>query len=380
MIDGAKPRKCVFLHCPELDEGGYPEVSPFSTKRAGMARKTAMSMGLLSGADVLEDEPVRLTRDELETFHASRYLDAVKAAEDGELTPEAFLMGLGTPDCPVFKGMYDYVSLAAGGTLTGARLILSGEARITFNPSGGFHHAGPDKASGFCYMNDVVIAIMELAAAGKRVLFLDIDAHHGDGVQDAFYERNDVMTVSLHESGKTLFPGTGSEGDIGAGPGKGFTVNVPLPAGTRDDLYRDAFEKTALPLMGAYEPDIVVVEIGMDGLSGDPLAHLQLTNNVHADILESLLAFGRPILATGGGGYDVDNTVRGWALAWSVLSGGEDHGAIGMGGVMLENTDWFGGLRDRTLSQDYPGREAAEAEVAQVVERLKATVFAVHGL
>lgn len=381
MSDGRNIRKCVFLHCPELDEGGYPEASPFNTRRAGMVRKTAMSMGLLSGRDILEHPPERLTRAELETFHVPSYLDAIRAAEEGGLTPEAFLMGLGTPDCPVFKGMYDYVSLAAGGTLTGARLILSNDARIAFNPSGGFHHSAPARASGFCYMNDVVIAILELAAAGKRVLYLDIDAHHGDGVQDALYDRSDVMTISLHESGKTLFPGTGSEGDIGTGPGEGFSVNVPLPAGTRDELYWNAFEAVALPLMEAYGPDIVVVEIGMDGLSGDPLAHLQLTNNVHADILESLLAFGRPILATGGGGYDVDDTVRGWTLAWSVLSGGEmDHAGIGVGGVMLENIEWSGGLRDRALAQDYPERAAAEAEVAAVIERIRERVFPIHGI
>lgn len=381
MGDGGIIRKCVFLHCPELDEGGYPQISPFSTKRAGMARRTAFSMGLLSGRDVVERPPEALSRAELETFHEPHYLDAIRAAEEGDLTPESFLMGLGTRDCPVFGGMYDYVSLAAGGTLTAARLILSGEARIAFNPSGGFHHAGAARASGFCYMNDVVIAIMETAAAGKKVLFLDIDAHHGDGVQDAFYERADVMTISLHESGRTLFPGTGSEGDIGAGAGEGFTVNVPVPAGTHDELYWNTFETVALPLMEAYGPDVVVVEIGMDGLSGDPLAHLRLTNNVHADVLESLLAFGRPILATGGGGYDVDDTVRGWTLAWSVLSGQEmDHAGIGVGGVMLENIEWSGGLRDRALAADYPGRAGLEEEVARVVDWIRENVFPRHGL
>ena len=150
---------------------------------------------------------------------------------------------------PIFKDMYDYSAFACGATLTGAKLILSGKVDIAFNPSGGLHHCGPEQAAGFCYMNDVALACTVLAEAKKRVLYLDVDVHYGDGVANAFYDRNDVMTISFHENGRTLFPGTGFEDEIGAGPGKGYCVNVPLPVGTYDHAYMMAFKAIALPLI-----------------------------------------------------------------------------------------------------------------------------------
>jgi len=322
------------------------------------------------------------------TFDLNRNIDI--AAQDvrdrvatvvGELPPEAFAMGFGTPDCPVFRGMYDYAACAVGASMTGARLILSGEATIAFNPSGGYHHAHAARAAGFCYLNDLVLAALTLTAAGRRVLFLDLDVHHCDGVQAAFYERPDVMTISLHENGHTLFPGTGFEFEIGAGEGTGYTVNIPLPVGTYDDAYFRAFHEVAWPLIRAYAPDVIITELGMDGLAGDPLAHLHLTNNVYADIVERLLSLGKPILATGGGGYNVENTVRGWTLLWSVLCGEQSHDwSMGMGGVMLENTDWFGGLRDRMLLSDAGRRDEVDREISATVARLKAAVFPLHGL
>ena len=375
--------QAIFIHSPALDQGGYPDHCPFNSRRAGQTRQRALSMGLLQGSDRREAAPVALTREELEWFHAPAYLDALRRAQDGQHDLSALGMGLGTPDCPIFPGLYDFACLAAGGTVTGARLILSGEAHVAFNPSGGFHHAGRATAAGFCYVNDIVLAAEALARAGKRVLFLDIDVHHSDGVQDAFYARGDVMTISLHENGRTLFPGTGWETETGAGAGEGCTVNLPLPVGTYDAIYEWAFTEAALPLMKAYDPDVIMVELGMDALAGDPLAHLNLTNNVHADLLDRVLRLGKPVLATGGGGYNVENTVRGWTLCWSVLCG--DHAAqqdmmLGMGGVMLENTDWLGGLRDRALLSHAGRRAEIDAEVQRVVGYIKTHVFPRHGL
>ena len=376
-----KERNNVFLYSPELDKIGYPIDCPFNTSRAGKTRKTVLSMGLLSGKGKKEIVPSPATRIELEKFHSPIYLDAIKSAESGNLTPEAFVMGLGTPDCPIFQSMYEYSSLACGASLTGARLILSGEADVAFNPSGGFHHAGPENASGFCYINDVVLAAMELADEGKRVLILDLDVHHCDGVQNAFYNRSDIMTMSLHESGKTLFPGTGFETEIGAGKGTGYSVNFPLPAGTYDDAYKEAFNRAVKPLIIKYNPDFIIIELGMDALSGDPLAHLNLTNNTYADILNDMLNLEKPILATGGGGYNVENTARGWALAWSVLCGEEDYDlSLGLGGVMLENIEWPGGLRDRTLVPDTNQSHRVGKEIKRIIKKIKSTVFPIHGI
>ncbi|MBN2302288.1 MAG: acetoin utilization protein AcuC [Lentisphaerae bacterium] len=375
-------RKKYFLHCPDLDRGGYPPDCPFNTHRAGLTRKKLVSIGALTGSDIEERAPVPAVRQELELFHTARYLNIIREAENGNLTVESLEAGLGTPDCPVFKGMYDFVALACGASITGARLILAGEAFMAFNPSGGFHHAEPEKAGGFCYMNDVVLAAIILTQSHKRVAFIDLDVHHCDGVQKAFYDRNDVITISLHENGKTLFPGTGWESETGHGAGEGYNVNIPLPVGTYDGAYKYAFQNAAFPLLKAYDPDVVILELGMDGLAGDPLAHLNLTNNVHADIISMIMSIGKPILMTGGGGYNVPNTVRGWALAWRVLCGEEGGGelGLGMGGVMLETTEWTGGLRDRILISDAGTRMAIDREVKRVVGRIKATLFPYHGL
>ncbi|MHC4483033.1 MAG: arginase family protein, partial [Planctomycetota bacterium] len=314
--------------------------------------------------------------------HTARYLHALKSAAQGRWNAEALNMGIGTSDCPVFKGLYDYAVLATGATLTAAELILSGSAEVGFNPSGGFHHAGPERASGFCYINDVALACIVLAEAGKRVLYLDVDVHHGDGVAYGFYDRRDVMTISLHETPAALFPGTGFEDEIGTGDGKGYCVNVPLPIGTYDEMYMKAFQAIVLPLIGAYNPDVIVFELGADALAGDPLAHLCLTNNVYAEIIKHLLSFNKPILATGGGGYNVENTARAWALAWSVLCGetNEYDMNLGVGGVMLESTDWQGGLRDREFVVRSQQREMVLPGIETAIEKVKANVFGLHGL
>jgi acetoin utilization protein AcuC len=345
-------------------------------------RKILNSMDLLSGDNRREVAPVPAERLVLKKFHSARYLHALKTAAKGLWDIEALDMGIGTLDCPVFSGMYEYAVLATGGTLTATKLILSGSAEVAFNPSGGFHHAGPEKASGFCYINDVALACTILAEEGKRVLYLDVDVHHGDGVAYGFYDRSDVMTISFHESPGTLFPGTGREDEIGSGQGKGYCVNVPLPAGTYDEMYMKAFESIALPLITAYNPDVIVFELGADALAGDPLAHLCLTNNVYADVIEHLLSFNKPIVATGGGGYNVSNTVRAWALAWTILTGtgsGSDMDHA-VGGVMLESTDWQGGLRDRAFAVSQTQREMVVPVVEATIEAVKAKIFPIHKL
>lgn len=375
-------RRAVFVHSPELEAYSYPPDCPFNISRAGKARKIVNTMGLLSGAGHREVAPVAADRRTVKKFHEARYLHALQTAAQGKWDHEALHMGIGMPDCPIFAGMYKYAMLATGGTLTGARLILDGEADVVFNPSGGYHHAMPGRAAGFCYINDVALACAVLAEAGKRVLYLDVDVHCGDGVAYGFYHRSDVMTISLHQNPRTLFPGTGFEDEIGEGEGRGYCVHVPLPIGTFDEAYLSAFAEVVLPLAGAYDPDVFVFELGADALAGDPLANLCLTNNTYVEVIEMLLGFHKPILMTGGGGYNVENTARAWALGWSVLCG-EDPGHevnIGLGGVMLESTDWQGGLRDRVLAVTEQQRASVEPTLNAVVSRIKETVFPIHGL
>jgi len=375
-------RRAAFIHSEKIERYSYPADCPFRPERAGGVRKTLYSMGLLSGAGISEIAPAPADRRAVKKFHSARYLHAIKNAAAGRWDVEALHMGIGTEDCPIFTDMHDYAMLATGGTLLGAEMILSGEVDVAFNPSGGYHHAFPEKAAGFCYINDNAIACMMLAAAGRKVLYLDVDVHHGDGLAYGFYGRSDIMTISLHQNPKTLFPGTGFEEEIGEGEGKGYCVNLPLPVGTYDRAYMTAFDAVAPPLITAFNPDVIVVELGADTLAGDPLAHLQLTNNAYVDIINRLLVFEKPILATGGGGYNVENTVRAWSLAWTVLAGLDDHHDYGaaIGGVMMESTDWQGGLRDRELPVTDQQRQAVQPALEHSIDIVKAKIFPFHGL
>lgn len=375
-------QKPIFIYSQELEKYGYPQDSMFDTRRAGKTRALVNSLGLLGDDRGREVAPVNADIADMQKFHSKKYLQILQQAVQGKSLDTALNMGIGTPDCPVFEHMFEYASWACGASLTGADLILSGETNIAFNPSGGFHHAKAERASGFCYINDLVLVCIRFIEKGRRVLYLDIDAHHGDGVQEAFYSSNEVMVISLHESGKTLFPYTGFENEIGEGAGKGYNVNIPLPIGICDDVYLKAFVEIVIPLIKAYDPDLFVLQLGMDALAGDALAHLELTNNVHAEVIDRILSFSKPILATGGGGYHVNNTIRGWALAWAVLSG-QDHkndAYIGLGGIMLQSTEWEGGLRDRALPQDEAHCRSVRATIHKTLQTLTQTVLPYHGI
>ena len=374
-------RKLAFLYSPEIEGLSYPPDCPFKTQRASLTRQRLKSFGLLGGDGCVEVAPRKASLAELEKFHTARYLQELQRVAGGDLTVEGFHMGLGGLDTPVFKDMFECGAWACGAGLVAADLLLEGRADIAFNLLGGFHHAMAERAAGFCFLNDVVLACMKLAEAGKRVLYLDVDAHHGDGVQSAFYQRKDVMTISMHETGRTLFPWGGFENEIGEGPGRGYNVNVPLPPETYDEAFLMAFDSVAVPLVEFFQPEVIVLDLGMDALAGDPLTHLRLTNNAVVEVLERLLRFNRPMLVAGGGGYHVENTVRGWALAWQTCCGeNNDTDFIGMGGVMLASTEWAGGLRDRTLAVTIEQRRAVESELQATIKNINRQVFRLHGI
>jgi acetoin utilization protein AcuC len=375
-------RRLAFLYSPEVEALTYPPDCPFKAQRAGLVRLRLKSLGLLGDENRFEFEPRRASLAELKQFHTAHYLEEMQRAVDGDLTVDGLHMGFGGPDTPVFKDMFECGAWACGAGLTGAELLLHGKADVAFNLLGGFHHAFSERAAGFCYLSDVALACLKLADAGKRVLYLDVDAHHGDGMQAAFYRRKDVMTISLHESGKTLFPWGGFEDEIGEGAGYGFNVNVPLPAETYDEAFLTAFDSVAMPLANAFAPDVLVLELGLDILAGDPLTHLRMTNNVVVEIVERVMKLNCPILVAGGGGYHVENTVRGWALAWRTFCGENDDCdfALGMGGVMLASTEWAGGLRDRVLPVSAAQRAAVEPELQTTIENVINNVFPLHGL
>uniref|UniRef100_A0A6U6BFC6 histone deacetylase n=1 Tax=Guillardia theta TaxID=55529 RepID=A0A6U6BFC6_GUITH len=215
-------------------------------------------------------------------------------------------------DCPVFDGLYDFCQLSAGGSIGGAVKLNMQKADIAVNWAGGLHHAKKCEASGFCYVNDIVLAILELLKVHQRVLYVDIDIHHGDGVEEAFYTTDRVMTVSFHKYGE-YFPGTGDSKDIGAKGGKYYSVNFPLRDGIDDETYKSIFEPVMRKVMEQYQPGAVFLQCGADSLVGDRLGTFNLSIKGHGRCVEFMKSFGKPLLVVGGGGYTIRNVARCWA-------------------------------------------------------------------
>eukprot|EP00160_Parvularia_atlantis_P011115 Unigene2164_Nuclearia_a/m.6713 Unigene2164_Nuclearia_a/g.6713 ORF Unigene2164_Nuclearia_a/g.6713 Unigene2164_Nuclearia_a/m.6713 type:complete len:401 (-) Unigene2164_Nuclearia_a:17-1219(-) len=214
-------------------------------------------------------------------------------------------------DCPVFDGLYEFCQISAGGSIASASKLNKGMTDIAVNWAGGLHHAKKNEASGFCYVNDIVLAILELLKFHGRVLYIDIDIHHGDGVEEAFYSTDRVMTVSFHKYGE-YFPGTGDVRDIGFGKGRNYSINFPLKDGMDDASYRNIFRPIIGRVMEWYRPGAIVLQCGADSLSGDRLGCFNLSMDGHADCVEYMKSFGVPLMLVGGGGYTIRNVARCW--------------------------------------------------------------------
>ena len=313
--------RTALIFSPLFESYSYGADHPFKLQRYHVARELLDAYGLLKlpGMEIRDCRPV--DDDLVLTFHDQAYIDRLKEFSASSEARADFRFGLGDADCPVFQGLYDCAALGAGATFEAARLVEEEGFQTAFNLAGGWHHAHRAKASGFSYLNDAVLAINWLVARGRRVVYLDIDAHHGDGVQEAFYDSDRVLTISLHGSGIYFFPGTGFEDEIGEGRGKGYSVNVPLLAHTDDALYMKAFDEVAYPLIAAYNPDIIVTQIGADTFRTDPLTRLEITTHSYSYIMRKLKALKIPWVALGGGGYDLLNTSRAWTIAWAEMNG-----------------------------------------------------------
>ena len=319
-----RPR-AAFISAPALWRNGFGGKHPLKPERLARTVELLEAYGAFDAANVSRISPPLATDEELQLFHTPGYIDAVRIlSAGGTLSTPARKFGLGVGDNPIFRGMDEISRLKVGGGLTGARLLLEGTCTVAFNFSGGLHHARPGQASGFCIFNDVAVAIHWLLTQGQRVAYVDIDAHHGDGVQAAFDDTSSVLTISLHQDGRTLFPGTGFVDEIGYGRGEGYSVNVPLPPGTDDETYLWAFRELVPPLVRRFAPDVLVTQLGVDTHYLDPLTHLELTTTGHIALFRELTALtpGR-WLACGGGGYNLDVVPRSWTLAFGVMSGQE---------------------------------------------------------
>jgi acetoin utilization protein AcuC len=321
----------AFVWDPDFSAYRFGPDHPFNPRRLELAVSLMEAMGLLEGAGVTVVPPRTATDEELLRVHDPAFVEAVKRlGERGRDDGEGWRWGLGTDDNPVFSGMHAAAARVVGGTMVAAELVMSGRARRAFNIAGGLHHAHRDRASGFCIYNDLAAAIAWMREThGARVLYVDYDAHHGDGVQGIFYDDPEVCTLSIHESGKYLFPGTGHVGELGEGPGYGYSLNLPMEAFTEDEAWLAAYAELLPEVVEAFRPDVIVLQNGCDAHVLDPLTHLRGTTRLYSETVRltcevaDRLCGGR-VVATGGGGYAIWTVVpRAWTLVWAGLIGAE---------------------------------------------------------
>lgn len=313
-------RRVALLASPEVWARGHGPAHPLKPERLERTYRLLEEVGALEAPNVTVIPPRQATKEELTLFHTREYVRAVRALSEGDPTVPARRFNFGPGDNPVFSGMYDSEGLKVGSALQAARMLHAGELDVAFSYSGGLHHGGPDFASGFCVFNDAAVAIHWLLGHGRRVAYVDVDVHHGDGVQNAFYEDPRALTISIHQDGRTLFPGTGFIGETGAGPGEGFNLNLPLPPRTGDETYLWAFRQVVPPMVERFQPDVLVTQMGVDTHFEDPLASLALTTNGHAQIFAALEELSPIWLALGGGGYNLDVVPRSWSLAFGRMA------------------------------------------------------------
>lgn len=356
--------------------------------RVKLARELIRAYGLLDGtAEELEPRPA--PDPSIRRVHTDDYLAAVKRLS-ADPRGDSYAHGLGTPDNPVFGGMYEAAALQVGGTILACEEVVSGRRIRAFNLGGGFHHAMPNRASGFCILNDLAIAITSLLEDHglQRVLYVDVDAHHADGVQAVFYRDPRVMTISLHEDGRYLFPGTGFPDEIGDGEGRGFAVNVPLPPYTRDVSYLYAFREVVPPLARAFRPEMIVSQLGADAHHLDPLTHLLLTTQAYEAIARILDGLSRELcegrwVATGGGGYDVTAVPRVWTVLFASMAGANVGDALPVEWLRACN-ELVGSVPAEKALRDSRRAGEEEAHVPRTVKRtideLRSRVFPLHGL
>ena len=310
--------RIVYFYDEDVGNFFYASNHPMKPHRIRMTHNLILAYDLYKKMRVLR--PMRASATDMTRFHTNEYVEFLQAAtpektQNQQGLSDKFNIG---EDSPVFEGLYEFCQISAGGSISAARELNSGKADIAINWAGGLHHAKKAGASGFCYVADCVLGILELLKRYDRVMYIDIDIHHGDGVEEAFITTDRVLTVSFHKYGD-FFPGTGHVDDIGIGRGKHYAVNVPLKDGMDDESYKRLFQPIIRRLIEWYRPQAILLQCGSDSLTGDRLGTFNLTIKGHAECVKYVKSFGIPMLVAGGGGYTVRNVARCWAYETAVL-------------------------------------------------------------
>lgn len=377
--------RVLLVYSPEVLGYDHGPEHPLKPLRVFLTRELIAAYGLLERENV-EEVPGRVAEDaEIALVHSERFIDATRRAGSGE-PGDWWRYGYGPGDNPIFPNMHDAAAAVVGAGLVAAEEVWSNRAEHAFNPAGGLHHAMPERASGFCVYDDPAVAIAWLLARGaERVAYVDVDVHHGDGPQAIFFGDPRILTISIHESGEYLFPGTGFVHERGSGEAEGTKVNVPLPPLTSDEGWLAAFREVVPPLVRGWKPDVLVTQLGCDTHHTDPLAHLRLTTRAYreaAGVLHELAhqaAHGR-WLATGGGGYQWAKVVpRAWTIYFAEMAGVELPDRLPEPWIELAEEKARAAVPS-TLSEEPAPDVRGDAPVPSVVQEVKRAIFPRHGL
>ncbi|XP_069892352.1 histone deacetylase 3 isoform X1 [Dipodomys merriami] len=317
----------AYFYDPDVGNFHYGAGHPMKPHRLALTHSLVLHYGLYkkmivspaASAEVFK--PYQASQHDMCRFHSEDYIDFLQRVSPTNMqgftkSLNAFNVG---DDCPVFPGLFEFCSRYTGASLQGATQLNNKICDIAINWAGGLHHAKKFEASGFCYVNDIVIGILELLKYHPRVLYIDIDIHHGDGVQEAFYLTDRVMTVSFHKYGNYFFPGTGDMYEVGAESGRYYCLNVPLRDGIDDQSYKHLFQPVINQVVDFYQPTCIVLQCGADSLGCDRLGCFNLSIRGHGECVEYVKSFNIPLLVLGGGGYTVRNVARCWTYETSLL-------------------------------------------------------------
>ncbi|CAH2094028.1 unnamed protein product [Euphydryas editha] len=311
--------RVAYFYNADVGNFHYGPGHPMKPHRLSVTHSLVLNYGLHKKMQIYR--PYRANAHDMCRFHSEDYIEFLQNVTPQNIqtySKDLLHYNVGD-DCPVFEGLFDFCSMYTGASLEGAMKLNNNACDIAINWSGGLHHAKKFEPSGFCYVNDIVIAILELLKYHPRVLYIDIDVHHGDGVQEAFYLTDRVMTVSFHKYGNYFFPGTGDMYEIGAESGRYFSVNVPLKEGIDDQSYVQVFKPVISNVMEFYRPTAIVLQCGADSLAGDRLGCFSLSTRGHGECVKFVKNLNVPTLVVGGGGYTLRNVARCWTYETSLL-------------------------------------------------------------
>ncbi|MBE0480764.1 MAG: acetoin utilization protein AcuC [Dehalococcoidia bacterium] len=370
--------KTAFLYGEDLIRRDSRADEIFGPTRLEYTYELLKSYGAFKMPGSVLEPPREAGETDLVSFHTADYVAAVRKLSNGQEAGNPLRFNFSeTGDNPVYPGMYELSTLVVGSSLHAAEMVAGGEASTAFNSSGGLHHAAPDHASGFCIFNDVAISIKFLVSRGLRIGYVDVDAHHADGVQNAFYDTDRVLTISLHGSGRYLFPGTGEVEEAGTGAGRGYSVNLPLAPYTDDAIYLWAFDRVVPPLINRFAPDILVTQLGCDTHYLDPLTQFRLTTRGYEEIVRKLKSLELRWVAFGGGGYEPSVVTRCWTLAYGIMMGVDWPDDI-----PADFREVYGlrTLRDGESRREGGTVERARRFAEEKVSAVRKLIFPLHGL